>query len=171
VYRKVGIFDADAVQDPKNMSWLDRQHQTALKVLRRRANADKKDRQRRHVQTHGIDDASIARAEQVQQLISEGNYEAIDKLSSFGRHMLKQRKMEQLQQDDTLALTTLLQQHLQHKIAKGGRSEVTQHDKLIVLDAFLASNKRSPHLRAAISTALNLSHTASLSHPPPSRTH
>jgi len=104
----------------------------------------------------------------VQRLIAEGNYGEIDKLSSFGRHMSKTKRLEQLQRNDTLALTELLQEHLEGKVAEGGTSELTKHDKLVVLQRFLTDNNRSPHLRAAISASLNLS---TASGPAPANSH
>ena len=63
--RKAGVLD-DGVRGATDTSWLDRQYEVALKVLRRRANEAKKQKQREHLEKHGADDASIARAEQVQ---------------------------------------------------------------------------------------------------------
>jgi len=63
--RKAGVLD-NSVQGTKNTTWLDRQYEVALKVLRRRANEAKKQKQREHLEKHGADDASIARAEQLQ---------------------------------------------------------------------------------------------------------
>lgn len=64
--RKQGVFDDGVVEETKEMSWLDKKHQQALQVLRRRANTDKKEKQREHMEKHGADDATIARAEEVQ---------------------------------------------------------------------------------------------------------
>ena len=161
--RKAGLFH-DGVQGSKNTSWLDRQYEVALRVLRRRANEAKKQKQREHIEKHGADAATIARAEQVQRLVSEGNYGEIDKLNSFGRHMAKQKRQEELQQNDTVVLTDLLQQHLEQKIADGGSSEITRYDKLVVLRRFLGDNNRSPRLRDAIAKALNLTDLSSSSH-------
>jgi len=65
--RKQGIFDDGVmVEETKPLSWLEKKHLQALKVLRRRANTEKKDKQREHVEKHGVDDATIERAEEVQ---------------------------------------------------------------------------------------------------------
>jgi hypothetical protein len=100
----------------------------------------------------------------VQRLISEGNYGEIDKLNSFGRHMAKQKRQDELQRNDTAALTELLQQRLEQKIAEGGGSEITREDKLVVLQRFLSDNNRSPRLRAVISNTLNPSNLSSPLH-------
>ncbi len=57
------VDSADVPDDP---SWLDRQREVALRVLRRRANAERKEKRRQHVSSHGIDADAIARAEELQ---------------------------------------------------------------------------------------------------------
>ena len=64
--RKFGVLEDGTHEKPGETSWLERQNQIALKVLRRRANEDKKERQRRHQEKHGLDAATVARAEEVQ---------------------------------------------------------------------------------------------------------
>ena len=69
--------------------------------------------------------------------------------------MAKQKRLEQLQRNDTVILTDMFQKHLERKIADGGSSSLTRHDKLVVLQRFLSENNRSPHLRSAIAADLN----------------
>ena len=75
---RLGVLDDAAQQqqrqDAAPTTWFDRQHQMALRVLRRRANEDKREKQRRHFEKHGADAASIVRAEEVQREIAEGNW-------------------------------------------------------------------------------------------------
>ena len=75
---RLGVLDDAAQQqqrqDAAPTTWFDRQHQMALRVLRRRANEDKREKQRRHFEKHGADAASIVRAEEVQREIAGGNW-------------------------------------------------------------------------------------------------
>ena len=64
--QRAGYLDGD--DEGAKESWLDRQRDVALKVLRRRANADRKEKQRRHVSGHGVDAGAIERAEEMQVL-------------------------------------------------------------------------------------------------------
>jgi len=57
---------ADSAGAADEPSWLDRQREVALRVLRRRANAERKEKRRQHVSSHGVDADAIARAEELQ---------------------------------------------------------------------------------------------------------
>lgn len=50
----------------------------------------------------------------------------------------------------------MLQSHVEGKVLEGGDGELTRHDKLVVLQRFLAANKRSPRIRMAVEQALSL---------------
>ena len=58
----------------------------------------------------------------------------------------------------------MLQSHIEGKIRAGGDDELTRHDKLVVLQRFLATNQRSPRVRAAIAQALNLNSSQPAAH-------
>ena len=66
--QKAGVLEDDAEEDTTT-SWIDKQYQIARKVLQRRANADKKAKQRVHMDKHGVDAGTIARAEELQVLL------------------------------------------------------------------------------------------------------
>lgn len=63
----------DKANEGEKESWLDRQRQVALRVLRRRANADRRERQRQHVSGHGVDAGAIERAEELQVMCAHLN--------------------------------------------------------------------------------------------------